>query len=117
MPTSVRRHLVIAVLSATVAGSATGSAADSVETAFEAGSIEDSVSDADLVFVTALGSASFLDSVLVSIRSFSADAGGVGLVSVGAGIHGGGDTRTTHTRIMEVMAGTDTMTPGRTVQT
>jgi len=126
MPTSVRRHLVIAVLSATVAGSATGSAADSVETAFEADSVETafeadsievSVSDADLVFVTALGSASFLDSVLVSIRSFSADAGVAALALVGVGIRGGEGTHTIHTRIGEVMAGMDTMTPGRTVQT
>ena len=108
MPMSARRHSATAVLSATVAPSGAGSAADSVAAG--------SVFETGLV-LTALGSASFPDSVLVSIRSFSADAGVVGLVSVGAGIHGGGDTRTIHTRIMEVMAGTDTMTPGRTVQT
>jgi hypothetical protein len=104
-----------------MARSGTGSAADSVATdSVETGSVADSVAagsvfETDLVFVTALGSASFLDSVLVSIRSFSADVGVVALVSVG--IHGGGDTRTIHTRIMEVMAGTGTMTPGRTAQT
>jgi hypothetical protein len=96
-----RRHSATAVLSATVARSGTGSAADSVV----AGS----------VFETDLGSAFFLDSVLVSIRSFSADAGVAALDSVGAGIRGGGDTRTIHIRMGEGMAGT--MTPGRIVQT
>jgi hypothetical protein len=103
----VRRHLATVVLSATVARSGTGSAADSVEM----GSATDLVA-AGSVFETDSGSASFLDSVLVSIRSFSADAGVVVLDSVGAGIRGGGDTR-----IGEVMAGTGTMTPGRIVQT
>ena len=73
-----------------------------------------SVFETDLV-LTALGSASFLDSVLAS-----ADAGDA-LASVGVGTHGGdgvdGVTRIIQTRIGEVMVTAGTMTRGRTVQT
>lgn len=79
----------------------------------EMGSAVGSVLEA-LVFVTASGSASFLDSVLVSADAGDASAS----AGVGVGTHGGdGATRTIHTRIGEVMVTAGTMTRGRTVQT
>ena len=80
---------------ASAADSEMGSAVDLVST-------EGSGSTEDSGLVAVLDSASFRDSVLVSIRSFSA----VALVSVGDGIRGGdGATRTIRIRTGEVMAG------------
>jgi hypothetical protein len=73
---SARRHLATAVLSATVARSGTGSAADSVVTG--------SVSATALVFVTALVSGA----LVADLDSASGDLVSAG---VGAGIRGGGD--------------------------
>jgi hypothetical protein len=80
-------------------------------------SVGDSVSTEALVSTEGSGLVAVSDSAGAGDVGLALDGVGV-LASVGDGILGGdGATRTIHTRIGEVTAGTGTMTPGLTVQT
>jgi hypothetical protein len=87
-------------------------------------SVRDLAMGSEVDLVSTEGSGSTAGSGLVAVSDSDAgdvalDGAGVGaLASAGDGIRGGdGAIRTTRIRIGEVMAGTDTMTPGLIVQT